>query len=246
MFQQLQQRQPTIDIAMISTLRPDIITTTLSSIKSRVKYGGDLRLILDVAPVGEKGVTQADIADVARGFFDNVVARTRRVSLQAEAQRWVWSKSTSEHVLQWEDDWEAMANIDLDKLVPLFDRHPECAMVFLDRVGKSVRAYEGYRGMFERVETGVYKRIKHKNFGGPPALVCRPFLLGVCEHIKDNESLDTTCRAKAGQRFLRPWEFLVYAPNNRGLVRDIGKPWLAARGLRMEKKSSKGVRWVKK
>jgi hypothetical protein len=234
-----------IDITMIAALRPSVVNKTLQSLTSNVKTEKSLRLIMDVAHVGEAGVKQKDIVDIAKSHFDDVVSRTRRVSLQAEAQRWVWNSSLSEHVLQWEDDWVLSTEIDVDKVGLLFDRYPNTAIIFMDRIGKSVRDYEGYRGMFERVEGGVYRRVKHKTFGGPPALVCRPFLLGVCEHIKDNESLDTTCRTPEGQRFLKDWENLVFAPNERGLVYDIGKRWRREQGLVMKKKTNKGVLWVK-
>lgn len=240
--------QSPIDITMIATMRPEVITQTLGSITQYVKCKSGLRLILDVAPVGvDEGVNQEDIVAIAKEIMgdENVIARTRKVSLQAEAQRWVWSRSESEHVLQWEDDWVATRTVNLDNIIPLFDEFPDTAMVFIDRVGKSVRNYQGYHGMFRNVKRNVYRRIKHKNFGGPPAVICRPFIVGVCNHIKDDESLDITCRTKAGQKFLKDWEFLVYSTSPHGMVSDIGKMWRAQHGLKMSKKTKYGVRWEK-
>ena len=128
----------TIDITTISTIRPGIIETTFASLKKNLCIGDqEFRLILDIAPIGEKNKTRADVEAVAKHYFDWRVVRVIDESLQAEAQIWVWSVANSDYIVQWEDDWELLRKVCFKDVVLAFV-DPAVAMVFFDREGKSV------------------------------------------------------------------------------------------------------------
>lgn len=235
----------TIDITTISTLRPDVLWVALNSVKNNLHYLGDFRLILDVAPIGDERVKQSDVVRVAKHIFPNILARTNAVSMQAEAQKWVWWRSESPFIIQWEDDWNLLHPIGLRIILKHFEQRPNLAMVFFDRREKPVGNYSGYQGMFSEVEPGFYLRNTFKNFGGPPAVIRRSYLNAALPFLRDDEALDITCRRPECQEFLNRWEFGVLEdPLGRsGLVEDIGKPWREKRGLRMRKDTPVGVRW---
>lgn len=236
-----------IDVTTIATLRPDILDRTLASIRRYVRSHHIFFLILDIAPVGENGFCQQDVYDVAKTHFGLIRCRMETVSPQAEAQKWVWSKAVTKFVLQWEDDWEALSVVDLDRdVLPKFDANPRLAMVFFDRHGKSVRDYPGYHGMFKQAGNRYFMRVKHKNFGGPPALIRQSFIRAALPLLKDDECLDVTCERQDAQEFLRQWDFgVLTAEDNNGLVRDIGKAWMKKNGFKKIKRGAKGFHWLK-
>jgi hypothetical protein len=233
-----------IDITTIATIRPDILRTTLGSLKKYLCYPGGFRLILDIAPVGEKGRDRVDVIWVAKDFFTHQTVRLLDVSHQAEAQKWVWSISSSPQVVQWEDDWQLLRKICVREVCSIF-ADPTVAMVSFDREGKSAKDYSGYKNMFEQVDRNLYRRIKHLNFGGPPAIINREYLKWALPYMRDNECLDVTCERADAQGFLRGWKFYVMTHDDGPLVRDIGKAWMKKNGFKKEKRSSEGFRWQK-
>jgi hypothetical protein len=237
-----------IDITTISTLRPDVLWSALISVRDNLRWAPGFRLILDVAPVPAcSECCQTDVVGAALRIFPNLISRTNTVSLQAEAQKWVWGRAESEFVVQWEDDWVLLIPVDLARVLMFFEDRPRLAMLFFDRREKPVEYHPGYQGMFEEVEPGFFLRTTAKNFGGPPAVIRRSYLRMALEFMNDNEALDLTCRRPECQAFLEQWEFGVLTdPAGRaGLVEDIGKRWRAVRGLRMRKDTPLGVQWEK-
>ena len=235
----------TIDITTISTIRPSIIEKTFQSVKENFCIAGhNFRLILDVAPIGENGYTRADVVEVGERYFDHRVVRLVKSSPQAEAQKWVWSVSTSDYVLQWEDDWELLRRICFRELVLNFV-DPTLAMVFFDREGKSVKDYKGYKGMFKQLDDNLYERTEYFNFGGPPALISQKFLQQALPYMRNNECLDVTCERADVQGFLKGWKFYVSTHPDGPVVRDIGKPWMKKHGFKKDKRSAVGFRWLK-
>ena len=233
-----------IDITTISTIRPKIIKQTFQSLKEHMCSGLDFRLIMDIAPVGaNNGDTREDVMRVAHDFFPYHVFRTIKVSRQAEAQKWVWRTAASPYVIQWEDDWQLLRRVCVNSVCSIF-ADPLVAMVFFDREGKSVKDYKGYKGMFKQVDENLYQRTKYLNFGGPPAIVNREFISRSMPYLRDDECFDVTCERPDAQWFLRGWKFYVLTHPDGPYVRDLGKAWLKANGLKRKKRSSIGMQWI--
>jgi hypothetical protein len=234
-----------IDITTISTIRPDIIKQTFQSLAKYLCCKGGFRLILDVAPVGEDGIERMDVVKVAKDFFPRQIVRLLDVSNQSEAQKWAWSMALSDYVVQWEDDWQLLHRLCLEQVKDIMINDSKVAMIFFDREGKSVKDYPGYEGMFKQIDDNLYQRVKHLNFGGPPALISREYLKWALPYVQDNECLDVTCARSDSQDFLKCWKFYVLTSDQGPFVRDLGKPWMKAHGMRRIKRTSVGMKWVK-
>ena len=242
-----------IDITMTAiVLRSEILRETLISLVKNLKYSNPLRLIIDVAPAANSSFTQHDLYKVASTYFDNahLICRMVEESKQAEAIKWMWSKSESDFVLHWEDDWVLTRGLDLDKIENLFFKHYTLGMLYFDRCQKSVLDYPGYKGVFAQSEMApsIYIRLKGKSLGGPPALLRKSYKEAVLPLMKDNECLDITSRTKGAKKLLEEWETCVYVgESGKGrLVKDIGTAWRESKGLKMKKNTPRGVTWVRK
>lgn len=243
---------PSIDIAMTAAKRPDVIERTLVSIKKYIDYR-PLRLVVDIAHVGDEKVTQEETLELIDREFNipthglTVTPRVLYFSLQAEAVKWTWKESTSGFMLQWEDDWVLRRKLNINILLNIMKKYPTMGMLYLDRYKKSVLDYQGYQGRFKKKADNLYIRLKGKSLGGPPALLRRSYINDVIPLIQDTICLDTISPGKEAQELLKNYATGVYIGEDRkgNLVEDIGKQWRQDNNLIMVKKTKVGVQWKK-
>lgn len=240
-----------IDITMTAIdLRPEILEETLISLVKNLVYNKPLRLIIDNAIGSYTPFKHYNLYEVANTYFDNTHLTYRMIedSKQAEAIRWMWSRSDSDFVLHWEDDWVLIKKLDLNLVKDLFKIFPGTGMIYFDRYQKSVLDYPGYKGVFTKVFNSFYYREEGKSLGGPPALLRKDYKESVLTIMKDTECLDITSRTKKAQELLKKWDIGVYTgESGRGnLVKDIGKAWRDSKGLKMVKDTPRGVTWIPK
>lgn len=233
---------------MTAAVRPKVIERTFQSIISNLKCDDSFRLIVDIADIGEiDKYSVLDISDIVNQHFPNNLIRRKGKSLQAEALKWTWSQSESEFVLQWEDDWVLRDEVDLDIILSFMRNGRKYAgMIYFDRYGKSVFDYPGYKDKFIRHSKWFWNRIKEKSLGGPPAVLRRQYIQDILPIIDGNVCLDILSREPQAQSIINRWEVFVYSGDKGNLVEDIGKEWKEKQGIRMIKRSDKGVSWIKK
>ena len=238
-----------IDIAMTAALRPQIVRRTLSSLQDNLTFMNESKLVVDIAPVGDTRRSQADILEVVRQYFpDRYNARMQRESLQADALKWTWQHVTTEFFWQWEDDWELTCPIsetEVKLMVDFMNNNPNLGLILLDRCEKPVYLKAGYMDQFRYIHSGMWNREEAKSLGGPPALIRKEYADQVCSIVDGAVCLDILSSEPEAQSVLDKWDIYLYGKNPDGLVRDIGKPWVAEMGLKRIKRSDKGVQWVK-
>jgi hypothetical protein len=240
-----------IDIVMTAAIRPEIVKRTLLSIRDNIDYR-PLRLIVDIAPVGDPDNTQEKTLEMIQSICNKysaiiVIPRMLVISYQAEALRWTWKEALSDYVFQWEDDWVLRRPVKMNNLISIMEKHPKLGMLYLDRHRKSVLDYPGYRGVFKRHNKRLYIRKKGKSLGGPPALLRKTYMQDVIPLIQDKVCLDTMSHMPATKLLLSSWDLAVYmGESGKGnLVDDIGKEWRKKKKLKMVKKTNQGVQWQK-
>ncbi len=240
-----------IDIVMTASIRPMIVQKTLLSIKRYIDYR-PLRLIVDVAPVGDPAFTQQDVVDVIKTEFNSIghLCSTTRVlsdSPQAEALKWTWRTSSTDFVLQWEDDWVLRKELWMDDVLRIMKGSDNLGMLYFDRYKKSILDYPGYEGVFSKVYNNWASRVKGKSLGGPPAILQQRYIKKVLPILKDNVCLDTLSPTRIAQAVLHSFVTGVYVGLDRkgNYVEDIGKAWRKQHNLKMVKKTDRGVTWIK-
>ena len=95
-----------IDVVVISTLRPKLLNLTLASFQKHfLNQFGKYRIILNIDPVGEENFSQDEILELVNRYSDNVIACTPKTGNFSQAVRWAWSQVESPYFLHLEDDW---------------------------------------------------------------------------------------------------------------------------------------------
>ncbi len=101
-----------IDVVLIATLRPEILEITLNSFYHKLLKNFDVRLILNVDPIGDKKYTKLDIIKVCKKYFSNIILRSPQSASFSKAVKWGWQQVKSDIFFHLEDDWCLKKNVD--------------------------------------------------------------------------------------------------------------------------------------
>lgn len=113
--------RPKLDLVIISTIRPEILGITLSSFKPKLLDEFEVRVIINVDPVGDPRHSQQDIVRLCGEYFDHVISRTPSTPSFSTAVQWCWGQVESEIFLHLEDDWCLRRNVNSLRVMQLFD-----------------------------------------------------------------------------------------------------------------------------
>ena len=131
-----------IDVTMPATWRPELLERTLSSFYSNLFcfHRKDLRLIMNVDPIGAHGNKLHEIKLIARKFFDDIhIIAPERPSF-ATAFNKLWSMAETDFVFYLEEDWVLTRPIDFGHMVDIMRRNSRLAHLRLNKF----TATEGY------------------------------------------------------------------------------------------------------
>ena len=94
-----------LDVVVIAIKRPEILRLCLETFKKNLLQQFNVRIIINVDPVGEENYSQKDIIAIAREYFPNVISRTPKKGNFSKAVFWAWSRVKTEFFFHLEDDW---------------------------------------------------------------------------------------------------------------------------------------------
>jgi hypothetical protein len=229
-----------IDIAMTATLRAEVLSKTLESIRTKLINPDGFRLVVNIDPVGIQG-TLPDVLNIINENFPNNIINTPKTSDHVKAFRWVWENSKSEYILFWEDDYVLLKNIELQSIINSIKDISKLAYVNFDRKNKSVLSYAGYKGRFKQYSEYLWERIMGNSLGGPPSLMTSQYIKSMLPLIVGEPDLLSTYHPKA-QKALTRWKFFTYTEHGGSHVEDIGRAWLSSKGL-VRTKHEFGLEW---
>ena len=101
-----------LDLVLVATLRPEILEITLNSFYHKLLKNFDVRLIVNIDPIGDKRYVQQDIINVCKKYFPNIIFRTPNSASFSKAVQWGWQQVKSEIFFHLEDDWCLKKNVD--------------------------------------------------------------------------------------------------------------------------------------
>jgi hypothetical protein len=112
-FDELLAGKACLDVVTTATIRPELLDLCYRSFTSRLLGAFPRRrLILNVDPYGDPRPA-ADVADVARRYFGEVVLNTPESGSFPQAVRWGWQQVSSPIFFHLEDDWLLRRQVDL-------------------------------------------------------------------------------------------------------------------------------------
>lgn len=242
-----------IDITMTATRRPEILNKTLSSFREYL-FGPrcDLRLIINIDPVGHEECTTEDVLRVCHYYMgDNVVYRAPEKPSFPQAFHWVWSMASNEFVFHLEEDWELLRPIDLSTM--MYHVHMHFAHLRLSQ-WRSEKKLKNWKWFLEYdkdrrafiIPEDVAGTI---GFCGHPSLNSLHFVKTCVDHMDPNRNPEKQIkwRNKALWQQIGRMHFGVYQnPNEPAAVRDIGRKWMIKNGWAKAGNKEHFVTWEKK
>lgn len=257
-----------IDIAMTAVLRPKIVERTIKSYVDRIckEHIDNFNLIINIDPVGEKGITQQDILEMVHEYFPRVRARMPDTASFPLALKWCWEQANTNLVLHTEDDFEIAKDLDIVHMISIMERHPKLAMLRLDRGTDWDNPKEDMGG--PTIQRGAYKWRYNKDgfyvspnwrgaFSTSPSLIRYDFMQGIIPFLQDGVSPERVTMfarwlhefyGKPGKMKLRKhleqWKSAIYAVPLA--LKDQGRPWRDTHGFK-KPKGNRGIKstWVK-
>lgn len=181
-----------VDVTRASASRPALLAITTPIWRARAHSSGELRWLLH-EDVLDRGLSDACLA-YARGAGGYAVVREDLPPLgHMGSLGWLWGQADTDYVLNVEDDWVLLEEIDLDRLCGLMDQHPDVNQIAFHK--RPVMAYKGTYQKRQRTVDGVLLASSpHWNF--IPSLFRRAWV---------QEQW-----AKGGGCFATHWEFNQY------------------------------------
>jgi hypothetical protein len=216
-----------IDVVVIATLRPEILEITLNSFYHKLLKNFDVRLIVNIDPIGNKKYTQQDVINVCKTYFSNVVSRTPRTPSFSKAVLWCWQQISSELFLHLEEDWCLKSKVDLNTLVAPFQNKRVVSVRF--NITRNVK--------FKVVDSQVIASGISLN----PSFFRSTFIKEKIKKYDTNQDPEKQIRKNINSTlFLNP-KFILYGKRNeKALVIDIGKIWRQQMGLDKWNSDDKG------
>jgi hypothetical protein len=111
-----------IDIIRTSASRPDFLRISTESILDKMKFSGSFRWILHEdclsRPLSDELMKYVEGCGIYEIFHRDNPPIGQGLSLS-----WLMDKANNKYVINFEDDWELLKEVNVDKLCDLMDRH---------------------------------------------------------------------------------------------------------------------------
>jgi hypothetical protein len=207
-----------IDLILIATLRPEILEITLNSFYHKLLKDFDVRLIVNVDPIGDTKYTQQDIIKICKKYFPNMLSNTPAEPSFSKAVHWCWQQINSKIFFHLEEDWCLKSKVDVKNVLAPFE----------NKEVVSVRLNITRNSKFKIVDNLVVTDIFSLN----PSFFKSEFIKEKIKKYNENEDPEKQiCKNIRTALFPNP-KFILYGKSNqRSLVIDIGKIWREKRSL---------------
>lgn len=229
-----------MDITIVSGRRPDLLSQTLISFKEQIFRNFTIGTIYaNIDPFCGSEADGDACERLLREHFDAVEIRRPSAPSFGMAVKHLWQQPRSPYFFHMEDDWEVMAPVRPADIEPrLAGSVVQVQLSKLDRHYLPRRyAYKtSWRSLFG---LNIVKRVHLDRpiFATSPSFIETGFARS-CAELMD-PALDPEKQLFTGDTPLTAYTrgFLnhpLQGPGRRALVRDLGRPWLAERGIRKQ------------
>lgn len=225
------------DIALISGRRPELLERTLDSFDQNLFRHFDIgTCYANIDPFGGTPADGDRCEQLILSLFPDAVITKPATPGFGRAVKTVWSQVRSPVVFHMEDDWIALERIRPEDVLPLFS--PATGSVrLLSQHLEWNRQDRSLRISIKRRFLGIpYRRVSIDNFGTSPAFFSGEFInrcAGLMDPDLDPEKQMRPTRNPRLFDFMQRYECrLLIASNGGELIRDIGREWRDAKGIK--------------
>ncbi len=228
-----------IDVCIVSTRRPELLTATLDSFSARILSHleiGDVYMNLDPY-FGDEALHARCVEEFKGRFPGGIIFEPATPSFPAAVQR-LWSATTSDFVLHMEEDWLALTDID-QRALDAFADPAVTQVTFHTAEKKWDTSRRGH--LHRRNEYRKFLGIKIPLFRTFPIFTTSPCLLrgsfardcaGLMDVTKDPEKQFYQGVNPRLERYVREKKSYIFSPDNKPVIEDIGRNWQTTHGVK--------------
>ncbi len=207
-----------IDLVLVATLRPEILEITLNTFYHKLLKNFDVRLIVNVDPIGDEKYSQQDIINVCKKYFTNIISHSPSKPSFSRAVLWCWQQIKSEIFFHLEEDWCLKSKVDLERALVLFQ----------DEEVVSVRLNITRNAKFKTIKNLVLTDAFSLN----PSFFRSAFIKEKIKKYDTNQDPEKQISKNTKSILFPNPKFILYGKRNENaLVIDIGKIWREKRSL---------------
>ncbi len=227
-----------LDVAIIATVRPEVLQMTLQSFTKHLLNQFDCRAIINVDPAGDiENHSQMDVVNLCREYFNEVIYRTPETPSFAGAVQWVWQQVQTEFFFHLEDDWIIKQKIDKNELVQLFD-DAQVAGATLNRRNRqdaySVIARENKEVVFHNDLYMHYPAVSLN-----PSLFRTAYMQPIANRMNSNHDPEY----QASKLTKEDSELILWRVTEQPILIDMGKFWRRANNIIKSNSDRKFSEW---
>ena len=242
-----------LDITITATKRHEILRRTLESFKKNLFKGSDIRIIINIDPVGPDE-DHFNCIDTCLKVFPlrEIKYRAPEKANFSDGFKWVWNEARSDFVFHLEDDWELLREIDLNDMIDMLNRHANLALVRLPQFKSTEKTMKNWNLFYpfngEYFEC-PYNLIMTAGFCGHPSLIRREFIQNIVPHIDITKNPEKQFHRGPLEimKEIPKWDYGVYSqPNMPPAIKDIGRRWSVETGWQKKGPKAWFMEWEKK
>jgi hypothetical protein len=132
-----------IDLMRTSASRPDFLIKSTESLQNMLKFSGTIRWIVHEDCIHKE--LSNKVMDYVKGSYNIYESHFPPLG-QGDSLSWLMERVSSKYVLNFEDDFEPIKEIDVDKLVDLMEKHTD-----INQIAFHKRPIMSQRGDFKKV-----------------------------------------------------------------------------------------------
>lgn len=134
----------TIDIMRTSASRPNFLRESTEALRNMLKYSGELRWIIHEDCLHKDRSNEVMEYIKSCGLYD-VYGQSSPPLGQGGSLTWLMSRVSSKYVINFEDDFKPIKEIDIDMLIALLDNNPD-----INQIAFHKRPIMSERGDFKK------------------------------------------------------------------------------------------------
>jgi len=166
-----------IGITRTSASRPELLKVSTESLVKHLKFSGDLYIAYHEDTLNVNGSDECEkylFGDASILFAPDIYKRDDPPVTQVMSLTWLIEQMDMEYFLNWEDDFEAVRDIDLDLACKIMDENPD-----VNQIAFHKRQTMSHRGTFikQEVERSGVKLTTDPHWTVCPAIWRREFIM---------------------------------------------------------------------
>ena len=226
-----------IDVTMTATWRPELIFRTLKSFHDNLFKDSmnEMRLIVNIDPVGNDTDQSDEIVYIANDFFKEVKAFCPECPHFGKAVVRIWKETNTTFVFHLEEDWEMLYEMDFDYMMNSFLLYPDLVHLRLS-VFRSTYNVKNWRYFYDW--NGMFFQCPDEDRGtvgwcGHPSLNRGDFIRFCAEAMDPSINPEKQIKGRhpvIGPEIEKKMFGSFIMQNSPANIRDIGREWRVKHG----------------